>query len=129
MSFGLYNVLTTFKRMMDMLLHSSKWSNCLCYLDVVIVLSLIFATHFTHLLSILSVFRGARLQLNCSKCHLRECQISILGHLVNSSGVCLDPAKVHLSWSFLYQPVSKMFEALWDHAHISADLSRILPIH
>lgn len=94
MPFGLCNAPATFERMMDALLHGFKWSICLCYLDDVIVFSPTFETHLERLSTILSVFRKAGLQLNSSKCHFGRRQLTVLGHLVDSSGVRPDPEKI-----------------------------------
>lgn len=85
---------------MDTLLHSFKWSICLCYLDDVIVFSPTFDTHLERLSSILSLFRAAGLQLNSSKCRFGRRQVTILGHLVDSSGVRPDPDKVRAVLDF-----------------------------
>ncbi|KAK8756781.1 hypothetical protein V5799_000517 [Amblyomma americanum] len=94
MPFGLCNAPATFERMMDSLLRDFKWSTCLCYLDDVVVFSPTFTTHLERLASILSVFRRAGLQLNSSKCQFGRRQLTILGHLVDASGVRPDPVKV-----------------------------------
>lgn len=94
MPFGLCNAPATFERMMDALLHGFKWSICLCYLDDVIVFSPTFETHLERLSTVLSVFRRAGLQLNSSKCHFGRREISVLGHLVDSSGVRPDQDKI-----------------------------------
>lgn len=94
MPFGLCNAPATFERMMDALLHGFKWSTCLCYLDDVIVFSPTFSAHLADLSQILSLFRHAGLQLNSSKCRFARRQITILGHVVNSTGVHPDPDKI-----------------------------------
>ena len=100
MPFGLCNAPATFERMMDTLLRGFKWSIWLCYLDDVIVFSPTFDTHLERLGSILSVFRNAGLQLNSSKCHFGRQQLTMLGHLVDSSGVRPDPDKVRAVQNF-----------------------------
>lgn len=100
MPFGLCNAPATFERMMDSLLQGFKWSTCLCYLDDVIVYSPTFDTHLDRLRAILDVFRRAGLQLNSSKCHFARRQISVLGHLVDASGVRPDPAKIRAVTNF-----------------------------
>lgn len=100
MPFGLCNAPATFERMMDTLLRSFKWSICLCYLDDVIVFAPTFKSHLERLSSILSVFREAGLQLNSSKCHFGHRQVTILGHLVDSSGIRPDPDKVRAVLDF-----------------------------
>ena len=94
MPFGLCNAPATFERMMDSLLHGFKWSTCLCYLDDVIVFSPTFETHLERLSAILEVFRLAGLQLNSSKCRFGRRRITILGHIVDASGVQPDPEKI-----------------------------------
>lgn len=100
MPFGLCNAPATFERMMDALLHGFKWSICLCNLDDVIVFSPTFATHLERLSAILSVFSKAGLQLNSSKCQFGRWQLTVLGHLVDSSGVRPDPEKVRVVKNF-----------------------------
>lgn len=100
MPFGLCNAPATFERMMDSLLHGFKWSTCLCYLDDVLVFAPTFETHLERLSAILDVFRKAGLQLNSSKCHFGRRQITVLGHLVDASGVRPDPEKIRAVTSF-----------------------------
>lgn len=94
MPFGLCNAPATFERMMDSLLRGLKWSTCLCYLDDVIVFSPTFDSHLQRLSTILEVFRNAGLQLNASKCRFGRREITVLGHLVNATGVQPDPENV-----------------------------------
>lgn len=105
MPFGLCNAPATFERMMDSLLHSFKWSMCLCHLDDVIIFSPTFDTHLDRLSAILAVFRQAGLQLNSSKCRFGQCQINILGHLVDARGVRPDPEKIRAVRDFPVRPM------------------------
>lgn len=100
MPFGLCNAPATFERMMDSLLQGFKWSTCLCYLDDVLVFSPTFETHLERLSAVLQVFREAGLQLNSSKCHFGRRQITVLGHLVDASGIQPDPEKIRAVTSF-----------------------------
>lgn len=100
MPFGLCNAPATFERMMDSLLRGFKWSTCLCYLDDVIVFSPTFETHLERLSDVLAIFRRAGLQLNSKKCRFGRRQITILGHLVDASGVQPDPEKVRAVTNF-----------------------------
>ncbi|GFW49723.1 retrovirus-related Pol polyprotein from transposon 17.6 [Trichonephila clavipes] len=94
MPFGLCNALTTFKRMMDILLRHLKWTTCLCYLDDIIVFSETFDDHLRRLRSVLKCIQDAGLVLNPKKCAFGSWQIKILGHLVSEEGIMPNPGKV-----------------------------------
>ena len=54
MPFGLCNAPATFQRLMDMVLAGLKWTNCLVYIDDIIVIGKTFSEHLTNLTQVLN---------------------------------------------------------------------------
>ena len=93
MPFGLCNAPATFQRLMDTVLAGLQWTNCLVYLDDVIVLGRTFKEHLSNLKEVFDKFREARLKLKASKCALCQEKVEFLGHIVSANGVATDPKK------------------------------------
>ena len=93
MPFGLCNAPATFQRLMNMVLAGLQWTNCLVYLDDVIVPGKSFEDHLQNLGYVLERFRQAGLKIKLSKCSLCQLQVSFLGHIVSKEGVAADPDK------------------------------------
>ena len=93
MPFGLCNAPATFQRLMDTVLAGLQWTNCLVYLDDVIILGRTFEEHLANLKAVLDRFREAGLKLKPSKCALCQPEVEFLGHIVSAEGVATDPAK------------------------------------
>ena len=82
MPFGLCNVPATFQCLMDMVLAGLQWSQCLVYLDDVIVVGTCFDEHLKNLRDVFDCFRGAGLKLKPAKCIFCAKKVSFLGHIV-----------------------------------------------
>ena len=54
MPFGLCNAPATFQRLMDRVLKDLKWSECLVYIDDIVVVGRTFDDHLCHVANILS---------------------------------------------------------------------------
>ena len=93
MLFGLCNAPATFQRLMDLVLAGLQWSECLVYLDDVIVLGRSFEEHLCSIRSIFERFRQSGLRLKLSKCHFFQQQVKYLGHIISREGIATDPAK------------------------------------
>ena len=93
MPFGLCNALATFQRLMDLVLACLQWSECLVYLDDVIVLGRTFNEHLRNIQSVLQRFCESGLRLKQSKCAFFQRQVQYLGHVISREGVATDPAK------------------------------------
>lgn len=93
MPFGLCNAPATFQRLMDLLLAGLQWSQCLVYLDDIIVPGRSFHEHLANLAAVLQRIKGAGLRLKPSKCVLCQETVSYLGHILSRSGVATDPEK------------------------------------
>ena len=93
MPFGLSNAPATFQRLMDLVLAGLQWSECLVYLDDIIVLGRSFEEHLKNLQSVLQRLRQAGLRLKLSKCSFFQHQVKYLRHIISREGVATDPAK------------------------------------
>lgn len=78
---------------MDSLLRRLKWSNCLCYLDDVVVLFSTLSEHLHRLNKFLGGFRVAGQQINSKKCTFAAGEIKVLGDILSSKGIRPDPYK------------------------------------
>ena len=94
MPFGLCNAPATFQRLMDMVLAGLQWTNCLVYLDDIIVVGKTFSQHLRNLTQVFERLRAAGLKLKPTKCHLCSEQVEFLGHVVSPEGVSTDPKKI-----------------------------------
>ena len=94
MPFGLCNAPATFQRLMDLVLAGLQWSECLVYLDDVIVLGRTVDEHLCNLQSVLQRLRQSGLRLKPSKCCFFQHQVKYLGHIISCEGIATDPAKI-----------------------------------
>ena len=108
MPFGLSNAPATFQRLMDLVLAKLQWSECLVYLDDVIVLGRSFEEHLTNLQSVLKQLRQAGLRLKLSKCSFFQHQVKYLGRN---------------SLIGLFQPPSGRYNNSWALQAITGDSS------
>ena len=94
MPLGLCNAPATFQRLMDLVLSGLQWSQCLVYLDDIIVLGRTFNEHLGNLQAVLQRLREAGLKLKPSKCSFFKHEVKYLGHVISTSGVAPDPSKI-----------------------------------
>ena len=94
MPFGLTNAPATFQRVMECILSGLNNSECLIYLDDVIVFSTSFQEHLQRLQTVLTKLRDAGLLLKLSKCKFAQEEVPYLGFIVSSKGVRPNPDKV-----------------------------------
>ena len=93
MPFGLCNAPATFQRLMDLVLCGLQWSECLVYLDDVIVLGRTFEEHLDALQSVFQRLRQAGLKLKPTKCTFFQKRVTYLGHVISEEGIATDPEK------------------------------------
>lgn len=93
MPFGLCNAPATFQRLMDLVLAGVQWTQCLVYLDDVIVIGRDFEEHLHNLSVVLQKLKEAGLRLKPRKCSFCRESVSYLGHIVSREGVSTDPEK------------------------------------
>ena len=93
-AFGLANAPATFQRLMDLVLSGLHWTHCLVYLDDIVVFAATEEEHTHRLNLVLERVAKAGLTLKPSKCHWMQKSVKVLGHIVSSDGISVDPAKV-----------------------------------
>ncbi len=78
---------------MNNILSGLTWTDCLVYLDNIIVFGSKLAEHNKRLDEVLARLEQTGLKLNAKKCHLVQEKCVILGHLVSKEGISTDPEK------------------------------------
>ena len=94
LSFGLTNAPACFMRAMHLVLKGLCWSDCLVYLDDIIIFGRTLQEHRERLSLVLSRLSEAGLKINPKKCKLLSEQVVVLGHVVTRDGISTDPEKV-----------------------------------
>ena len=98
--FGLSNAALTFQRLMDYVLSSLHWSQCLVYLDDVIIFRSSFSEHLERLKTVLTRLKEAGLTLKFLKCQWAKSEVKFLGHLITDKGIKPDPSKTEAVQNF-----------------------------
>ena len=80
---------------MDLVLAGLQMSQCLVYIDDVIVVGRTFDEHLCNLREVFERVRGAGLKLKPSKCAFLQERVFYLGHEVSRKGVATDPTKIN----------------------------------
>ena len=96
LSFGLTNAPACFMRAMHLILKGLCWSDCLVYLDDIIVFSRTLQEHRERLSLVLSCLTEAGLKINPKKCKLLCEQVVVLSHVVSREGISTDPEKIRV---------------------------------
>ena len=91
MPFGLMNVGATFQRAMDIAFEVERDRFVVVYLDDIIVFSKSDKEHLTHLRQAFDKCRKYGLSLTPKKSLLAMEEGRLLGHIVTSQGICIDP--------------------------------------
>jgi len=94
MPFGLTNAPATFQRLIETCMSDIYLSQCLLYLDDIVIFSKSYEEHLARLEAVLNRLAASGLKLHPSKCHLFQREIRYLGHIVSASGVATDPEKI-----------------------------------
>ncbi len=100
MPFGLTNAPATFERLMERVMSGLQWTQCLVYIDDIIVFGNSFSQTLKRLASVFDRLRQASLTCKPSKCELFRKSVKFLGHVVSRKGISCDPDKVEAvaSW-------------------------------
>ena len=94
MPFGACNAPATFQRLMENCLGDLNLTQCLVYLDDIIIFSKTPEEHLDRLDAVFKRLAAAGLKLKPSKCNFFKEEISYLGHIVSKDGIKADPKKV-----------------------------------
>ena len=93
MPFGLTNAPSTFQRFMNYVFQPFFGKSIRVYIDDFCIYSSQ-SLHLTKVHEGLSRLAQMGGQLNMAKCHIGERQVTLLGHVVSSDGIQVDPSKV-----------------------------------
>ena len=91
MPFRLCSAPSTFHWLMDMVLAGLKWTDCLVYMDDVVVFGKDPQEHLARLAKIFFCIRAANLKLKIEKCSFGNARLQMLGHVVSKDGIEPDP--------------------------------------
>jgi hypothetical protein len=94
MPFGLTNAPATFMRLINDVFKKEMDDFVIAYLDDILIYSPDEETHLIHLRQVLSRLREHQLYAKQSKCDFFKLEVPFLGHVINGSGVTVDPKKV-----------------------------------
>uniref|UniRef100_A0A2N9FZ87 Uncharacterized protein n=1 Tax=Fagus sylvatica TaxID=28930 RepID=A0A2N9FZ87_FAGSY len=93
-TFGLKNVDATYQRMATALLHDMIHKEVEVYMEYMIVKSVTKGEHITNLRKFFERIKKYKLRLNLNKCTFRVTAGRLLGHMVSSRGIEVDPIKI-----------------------------------
>lgn len=91
---GLCNSPASFMRMMLNIFGNLNFTSLLCYLDDLLVFAPTEEEALGRLRVVFQKLRGSNLKLSPKKCHLLQRSVKFLGHVIDQSGVAVDPDKV-----------------------------------
>jgi len=94
LSFGLCNSPAFFQRVMQLILTGLTWSQCLAYLDDIIVLGKDFNDHLQNLTAVMERFKENNLKLKPKKCSLFQKEVVYLGKLISEQGISINPENI-----------------------------------
>ncbi|KAJ8395731.1 hypothetical protein AAFF_G00029680 [Aldrovandia affinis] len=91
---GLCNSPASFMRMMLSIFGDLNFTSLLCYLDDLLVFAPTEEEALGRLRVVFQKVRDSHLKLSPKKCHLLRKSVKFLGHVIDQSGVSVDPTKV-----------------------------------
>lgn len=112
MPFGLVNGPATFQRIMNGILKEHLGKTVMVYMDDIVIYSKTKEQHMKDVDQILQLLKQAGLKLNEKKCEYNKEEIAILGHLVGSEGVRVDPKRVESILNMKIPTTRKELESL-----------------
>ena len=94
MPFGLTNAPAVFMDLMNRACKPYLDKFVIVFIDDILVYSKNKAKHEEHLRLILELLKREQLYAKLSKCEFWLCEVHFLGHVINESGIHVDPGKV-----------------------------------
>ena len=88
---GTENAPAEFQRYMEGCLEDLRNECCAPYLDDVIIFSMSFDEHITHVRKVLRRLKENDMKLKVKKCDLFKKKVKYLGGIVSQEGYCADP--------------------------------------
>lgn len=111
MPFGLKNAPSTFQRVMDNVLGELQGSNCVCYMDDIIMYSTSLQEHIENLEQVFSKLKKANLKIQLDKSEFLHREVAFLGHVITPEGVKSNPEKVKAIQSFPIPKTEKQIKS------------------
>ncbi|KAI3776510.1 hypothetical protein L1987_46295 [Smallanthus sonchifolius] len=94
MSFGLTNAPAAFMDLMNRVCQPMLDRSVIVFIDDILVYSKNEGDHHCHLREVLEVLKQERLYAKFSKCAFWLREVQFLGHVINTKGIMVDPAKI-----------------------------------
>ena len=100
MPFGLTNAPAIFMDLMNRVCRPMLDKFVIVFIDDILIYSRSQVDHESHLREVLEMLRKEKLYAKFSKCEFWLREVKFLGHVVNSKGIMVDPAKIDaiMSW-------------------------------
>ena len=95
MPFGSMNAPSTFQRLMDRVLRGLTWSQCLVYIDDVLIFSNTFEKHLKDIDSVLDRIISSGMKLKPAKCSFANDEVNYLGFKISRDGLQVADSKVN----------------------------------
>ncbi|KAM0061095.1 putative nucleotidyltransferase, Ribonuclease H [Helianthus debilis subsp. tardiflorus] len=101
MSFGLTNAPAAFMDLMNRVCRPMLDRSVIVFIDDILIYSKSEEDHMVHLREVLEMLRKEKLYAKFSKCAFWLREVQFLGHVINSEGIMVDPAKIEaiVKWS------------------------------
>ena len=94
MSFGLTNAPVTFMDLMNRVFRSCLDKYVVVFIDDILIYSKTLKEHAIHMRSVLKTIQKKQLYAKFSKCEFWLEKVQFLGHVIDKSGVSVDPSKI-----------------------------------
>ncbi|GJV50905.1 putative reverse transcriptase domain-containing protein [Tanacetum coccineum] len=113
--FGLTNAPAVFMDLMNRVCKPYLDKFVIVFIDDILIYSKNKEEHGEHLKTILNLLRSEKLYAKFSKCDFWLDSVQFLGHVIDSSGVHVDPAKIEAikNWAALTTPTEKNKPYVW----------------
>ena len=82
------------QRLMATVLEGLRTSECLVYIDDILIIGKTFEQHLNHLIETLQAIRNAGLKLKPTKCSFAQYEVKFMGFVISSKGLAPDPDKI-----------------------------------
>jgi len=92
--FGLCNAPASFQTTMNIALDDVLYHHAMVYLDDIIIFSHSIEEHIEHVDQVITLISKAGLKIKPEKCEFAKTEIIYLGHIISSSGIKPNPAKI-----------------------------------
>lgn len=93
--FGLYNASAMFQSTMNQLFQPVLWKYVIVFFDDILIYNRSWETHIDDLEVVFELLRRHSFFIQESKCSFRMEELAYLGHIIFTTGISLDPDKIH----------------------------------